>query len=72
MTKRKTHKTRQTLKQKEACKHNWVVFRLHGVIELMGCDSILDYSEDVQSQAKVIKQNLKDLLATVKEENANR
>ena len=71
MAKRKTCKTHKTDKQKEACKCNWVVFRLCGVIELMDCESMLDYSSDVQEQASMIKNDLEDLLDMVKEENAN-
>jgi len=70
MAKRKT-RARKSAKQKEACKCNWVVFRLCGVIELMDCESMLDYPDDIQEQAGMIKKDLEDLLDMVREENAN-
>lgn len=68
MTKRKTL---ATAKQKEASKRNWTVFRLRGVIGLIGCRDMLNYSSDVQAQASITKDYLEDLLAMVKKENAN-
>lgn len=71
MTKRKVCKIHISAKQKEASERNWTVFRLHGVIGLMGCKDMLNYSSDIQAQANIIKGDLEDLLDMVKEENAN-
>ena len=70
MAKRKTRKNK-TDKQMKACKCNWVVFRLSGVIELMDCEDMLNYPDDIREQACIIRDDLKDLLSMVKEENAN-
>lgn len=71
MTKHKIQ-SNKTAKQREACKCNWTVFRLCGVIELMDCESMLNYSDDIREQASIIKSDLEDLLVMVKEENANK
>jgi hypothetical protein len=71
MAKRKARKIHKTVKQKEACKCNWTIFRLRSVIGLMGCKDMLNYSNDIQEQASKIKSDLEALLTMVKEENTN-
>lgn len=71
MAKRKAGKMHRTDKQKEATKHNWIVFQIRGVLALMCSKIMLSYSKGVRVQASKIKNDLKTLLAMVKEENAN-
>ena len=69
MASRKTHR-RPTLKQKEACKRNWVVFQLKGVLGFLNQGMWNKYSVQIRTQIVKVIREIKTLLKMVKEENA--